>query len=126
MTDGCKTDMAHICIEKRGVIFFEKGEIDKALKDLEMSTQKEGNSSSTAHYFKGLIYYQQQKIVDSLLCFEEALKADNHRENVTASVEMMMKIKIEEKDFYEAYHILTRADNVEVDKEALNEWKLFL
>jgi hypothetical protein len=28
---------------------------------------------------------------------------------------MMMKIKIEEKDFYEAYHILTRADNVEVD-----------
>jgi|JI9StandDraft_1071089.scaffolds.fasta_scaffold38943_3 hypothetical protein len=39
---------------------------------------------------------------------------------------MMMKIKIEEKDFYEAYHILTRADNVEVDVDALNEWRLFL
>lgn len=39
---------------------------------------------------------------------------------------MMMKIKIEEKDFYEAYHILTRADNVEVDTDTLNEWRLFL
>ena len=28
---------------------------------------------------------------------------------------MMMRIKVEEKDFYEAYHILSRADNVEVD-----------
>lgn len=37
-----------------------------------------------------------------------------------------MKIKIEEKDFYEAYHILTRADNVEVDVDILNEWRLFL
>ena len=37
-----------------------------------------------------------------------------------------MRIKIEEKDFYEAYHILTRADNVEVDAEALNEWRLFI
>lgn len=39
---------------------------------------------------------------------------------------MMMKIKVEEKDFYEAYHILTRADNVEVDADVLNEWRLFL
>lgn len=39
---------------------------------------------------------------------------------------MMMKIKIEEKDFYEAYHILTRADNIEVDADILNEWRLFL
>lgn len=28
---------------------------------------------------------------------------------------MMMRMKVEEKDFYEAYHILTRADNVEVN-----------
>jgi hypothetical protein len=39
---------------------------------------------------------------------------------------MMMKIKVEEKDFYEAYHILTRAENVEVDSDILNEWRLFL
>ena len=39
---------------------------------------------------------------------------------------MMMQIKVEEKDFYEAYHILTRADNVEVNVEVLNEWRLFL
>jgi hypothetical protein len=38
--------------------------------------------------------------VEALLCFEEALKADNNKENVTMSVEMMIKIKIEEKDFY--------------------------
>ena len=37
-----------------------------------------------------------------------------------------MRMKVEEKDFYEAYHILTRADNVEVNTEVLNEWRLFL
>lgn len=38
----------------------------------------------------------------------------------------MLKIKIEEKDFYEAYHILNRTDNVDVDRDILNQWKLFL
>ena len=37
-----------------------------------------------------------------------------------------MRMKVEEKDFYEAYYILTRADNVEVNTEVLNEWRLFL
>lgn len=39
---------------------------------------------------------------------------------------MMMKIKVEEKDFYEAYHVLSRADNVDADTDVLNEWRLFL
>jgi len=29
---------------------------------------------------------------------------------------MMMKIKIEDKDFYEAYHILSRTNNIEINK----------
>ena len=118
--------MGHICVEKRGIVYYEQGKLDLALKDLEFCTQIEGNQSSTAHYYKGLINYKEKKVVDALLCFEQALKCDNSREQVTSSVQMMMKIKIQEKDFYEAYHILTRADNVEVDVQALNEWRLFL
>lgn len=39
---------------------------------------------------------------------------------------MMLRIKISDKDFYEAYHLVSRADNVEVQKEVVLEWKLFL
>lgn len=47
-----------------------------------------------------------------MLCFEESLKQDTNQDNVTSSVEMMMKIKIEDKDFYEAYHILSRTNSI--------------
>ena len=96
------------------------------MRDLEGCVQREGGSSSAVHFYRGMINYKQGRNVEATLCFEEALKCDNHREHVTSSVEMMMRMKVEEKDFYEAYHILTRADNVEVNTEVLNEWRLFL
>lgn len=37
-----------------------------------------------------------------------------------------MKIKIEDKDFYEAYHILNRTINIDINKEVIEEWRLFL
>lgn len=37
-----------------------------------------------------------------------------------------MKIKVEDKDFYEAYHILSRATNIDVNREVLEEWRMFL
>jgi hypothetical protein len=42
---------------------------DEALRDLEQSTIIEGNSSSTANYYKGVIYYKRKMIVEALLCF---------------------------------------------------------
>jgi hypothetical protein len=42
---------------------------DEALRDLEQSTIIEGNSSSTANYYKGVIYYRRKMIVEALLCF---------------------------------------------------------
>ena len=38
----------------------------------------------------------------------------------------MVKIKIEEKDFYEGYHILNRSSNFHIKMEKIEEWKLFL
>jgi tetratricopeptide (TPR) repeat protein len=39
LTTGANTDMGHVCIEKRGIVYFEKGEYDLALRDLEHCTQ---------------------------------------------------------------------------------------
>ena len=39
---------------------------------------------------------------------------------------MMMRIKVEDKDFYEAYHILNRTNNIDINKEIIEEWKLFI
>ena len=32
---------------------------------------------------------------------------------------MMMRIKVEDKDFYEAYHILNRTNNIDINKEII-------
>ena len=38
----------------------------------------------------------------------------------------MMRIKVEDKDFYEAYHILNRTNNIDINKDIIEEWKLFI
>ena len=48
------------------------------------------------------------KLTEAMLSFEECLKFDTNKANITSSIEAMMKIKVEDKDFYEAYHILNR------------------
>lgn len=37
-----------------------------------------------------------------------------------------MKIKVEDKDFYEAFHILNRTNNIDINKEIIEEWRLFI
>lgn len=37
-----------------------------------------------------------------------------------------MRIKIEDKDFYEAYHILNRTSSFEINKNTIEEWRIFL
>ena len=113
--------MQQNCLEKRGVIFFEMGKYDQAIKDLEAC-----KSISSVHYLKGLIYYKLKKPMQAILSFEQCLKNDVNEENITSSVEMMMRIKIQEKDFYQAYHILNRTINIDINKDVIEQWRLFL
>lgn len=104
--------------------FYETEHYEEALKDFEKC--REGGGGSSLHYIKGLTYYRLKRPIEAILSFEESLKHDNNSENVTSSVEMMMRIKVEDKDFYEAYHILNRTNNIEINKEVIEEWKLFI
>lgn len=38
----------------------------------------------------------------------------------------MLKIKIEEKDFYEAFHIISRIENIEINKKGIEDWKAYI
>jgi len=50
----------------------------------------------------------------SSLFLTNCLETDQNQENLTTAVELMMKIKIKEKDFYEAYHVLNRSQNTSI------------
>lgn len=73
-----------------------------------------------------MVYLKQANISEALLNFDETIKLDNNQTFVSKAVEEILKIRITEKDFYEAYHMVARADNLDIDKEFVEDWKLFI
>jgi hypothetical protein len=55
-----------------------------------------------------MVYLKQNNISEALLGFDEIVKLDNNQIIVSKAVEEILKIRINEKDFYEAYHIVVR------------------
>lgn len=125
-TLGLETDLAEVCLEKRAQCCYDLDRFEDAIRDIERFKNSGRDSAGCLHHIKGMCYYRLSKPIEAILCFEESLKHDTVQSNVTASVEMMLQIKIEEKDFYEAQHILDRIVNVEVDKDAISEWRIFV
>lgn len=111
--------MQNACYEKRGMVYYELKKYEKAIEDFEKCKSGSDSSGGSLHYLKGITYYKIKKPIEAILSFEESLKQDTNQESVTASVEMMMKIKIEDKDFYEASHILNRSNAIDINKDII-------
>ncbi len=73
-----------------------------------------------------MINFKLRKPIQAMLYLEECLKHDNDRVKLTSAVEAMIMIRIQEKDFYEAYHILNRTQNIDVNADVIDEWRIFL
>lgn len=65
-------------------------------------------------------------ISEALLSFDQTLKLDNNASYVAKAVEEILKIRINEKDFYEAYHVVARADNLDINRQFVDDWKTFV
>jgi len=62
---------------------------------------------------------------EAILCFEQAIKHKSSRKAVLKSLYEIARIKIEQRNFYEAYHTLHRVNLLELEEKAFSKLKLF-
>lgn len=66
-----------------------------------------------------------EKIQDAILCYEQAIKHNNSRKAVTKSLYEIARINIEQRDYYSAFHQLSRSDLLDVDRKSLEKFIIF-
>lgn len=86
---------------------------------------KNDPENSEAMYFKGLIYNKKDNNNEAIICYEQAIKFNTNKKAVTRSIYEITKIKIQQKDFYEAFYTLERAQYLDIDIKSLNKFKIF-
>ncbi len=69
--------------------------------------------------------YKLDNSSEAVLSFEQAIKYNNSKKAVSKSLYEIAKVKIEERDFYSAYHTLERSDFLDIDVKLLQKFKLF-
>lgn len=75
--------------------------------------------------YKGLAQKQLGELGNASLTFEQSLKYNNSKKGVSKSLYELVKIKMEERDFYAAYHMISRAEHLNVDQSLLDKFKVF-
>ena len=73
-------------------------------------------------YFKGLIFNKLSNTFnileqpnDDIICYEQAIKYNTNKRAVTRAIYEITKIKIENRDYYEALYTLERAQYLDID-----------
>ncbi|HEY0049903.1 MAG TPA: tetratricopeptide repeat protein [Pyrinomonadaceae bacterium] len=87
-----------------GILYLQKGEVALAENYLSKATAVNGANDPETQYFKGLLYYKQNKNTEALAAFSGAIKA--------------------KPDYAEAYYYQGETyDRLDKDKEAINAYK---
>ncbi|KAL4437922.1 hypothetical protein ABPG74_001093 [Tetrahymena malaccensis] len=116
--------IAKVAVLKRAITYLEAKQFDQAKEDLQKILNDDPQNSE-AYYFKGMLHYKQKNLNEAILSFEQAIKHNNSRKAVTKALYEISKIKIELRDFYQAYHTLQRADYLDVDLKSLEKFRIF-
>ncbi len=62
---------------------------------------------------------------EAILCFEQAIKHKSSRKAVLKSLYEIIRIKIEQRNFYEAHHTLQRVGLLELEEKTFSRLKLY-
>ncbi|CAD8164820.1 unnamed protein product [Paramecium octaurelia] len=110
---------------KRFTIYLDNKEFEKAKQDMNLLLEICPNDSEV-YYFKGILMQKQKRLQDALLAFEQSIKVNSEKKPVTKALYEIVKIKIEQNDFYSAQHELDRATYLDVDNTQLQKFELFV
>ncbi|KRX04632.1 hypothetical protein PPERSA_04447 [Pseudocohnilembus persalinus] len=83
------------------------------------------SQSSEACYYKGIILKKQKNPHEALLSFEQSIKHNNSRKSVAKSLLEIGTIYIEQRDFYAALHTLNRSEYMDIDKQVIENMRIF-
>lgn len=117
---------------KRTLLYIEMKAYDLALEDIEALLEIDATDSE-AYYFRGFVQTKKSKapslsqdqIQQALLSFEQSIKHNNSKKAVSKSLYEIARLKIDQRDFYEAFYQLSRADYLDVDQKILEKFKIF-
>jgi Tfp pilus assembly protein PilF len=102
----------HEVLLKRGITYYEAKEYKLADKDFRKLIElKKGGSD--VYYFKGMVDLKSRNYSDASLYFSEAITENTSVKAVTKSIEELAILKIEQRDFYEAFEVLKRRQFLE-------------
>ncbi|CAD8173712.1 unnamed protein product [Paramecium octaurelia] len=120
----CEDSSFRQALVKRTLLYIDLKEYDLALLDIE-AVLEEDHCDSEALYIKGFICTKRNQISEAFLAYEQSIKHNNSKKAVSKSLYEIAKIKIEQRDFYEAFYQLSRADYLDVDEKILEKFKIF-
>ncbi|CAD8212992.1 unnamed protein product [Paramecium pentaurelia] len=120
----CQDSSFRQALIKRTLLYIDLKEYDLALQDIQ-AVLEEDYCDSEALYIKGFICTKKNQIQEAFLAYEQSIKHNNSKKAVSKSLYEIAKIKIEQRDFYEAFYQLSRADYLDVDEKILEKFKIF-
>ncbi|EGR32790.1 hypothetical protein IMG5_070720, partial [Ichthyophthirius multifiliis] len=117
-------NICKIALQKRAVCYIEFKHFDQARNDLNSLLQSDPTNSE-AFYFKGILLIKENKLNEALLSFEQAIKYNNSSKAIVKSLQEIAKIKIQFRDYYQAYYTLQRANYLDIDNKKLKILTIF-
>ncbi|CAD8142066.1 unnamed protein product [Paramecium pentaurelia] len=121
---NCEQAVGNAALLKKAITLYESQQYDECAKDLSKLIETDPINSE-AYYFKGLCRLKTKNTTEALLCFEQAIKHNNSKKAVTKSLYEIAKMKIEQRDFYAAFHTLNRSALLDTEKSYLEKFQLF-
>lgn len=116
---------------KRGLLLLQMKMNEEALKDFTNLTNlaEENNQPSPAlskaYFYKAKALKKVNNLSDSILYFEQVVRANDDNHLASQALYEIAKIKIQQKDFYEAYYNLKRATHFKLKQRKLVNYKMF-
>lgn len=83
------------------------------------------NALSKAYFYKAKALKKINNLNDAILYFEQVVRANDDNHLASSALYEIAKIKIQQKDFYEAYHNLKRASHFKLKQKKLVNYKMF-
>lgn len=80
---------------------------------------------SKAYFYKAKALKKMNNLNDAIIYFEQVIRANEDNHLASSALYEIAKIKIQQKDFYEAYYNLKRANHFKLKQKKLVNYKMF-
>jgi tetratricopeptide (TPR) repeat protein len=95
------------------------------LTDLAEESNQQSPALSKAYFYKAKALKKMGNLSDSILYFEQVVRANDDNHLASQALYEIAKIKIQQKDFYEAYYNLKRAAHFKLKQRKLVNYQMF-